>query len=344
MIKRKVVPDKSIELIKNIAARKVLVDEISFDNKDDFIPKLIDYYSFQGSKGKQATIQTMQALFDGVKKNPILENISPFRSEIRINDNLKDSCIRIYSDILAHLGVDTEKGITEEALRRVIQDIKRHLYSGNSIEDKTVNNWIAQIRSFHTGPYKEKINDILINIEQIQHLQQKKSSKSNKLKVKMTISGDIVEIINAGEAPYKTCQRISEPTGFNKNGEPLFRAINRNIFIANIENGSGHVLGRSILELVKDHRDNTVLLVERRYLSREVSRSAFDNILEMMLNENYIDIDYIVLADNSSSHIARLILAKGLSMDFHRDTFRSAIVYGKPLAYRSRGDEKNTWI
>lgn len=184
-------------------------------------------------------------------------------------------------DILAHLGIDPalrgqdladrldalfstnqSPNIPEEELfnfRQVVGEVLGALDRGVSISKSTVNEWKERLypRNLEGLPawYREREGwrEVLVNLEQIIQVQKIDYTKYDKIFFEVT--SDPVAFIRSGEEPYRTCQRITEPTAHNKDGIPINRVSQGQFLLARIvafkKDGTSEVVSRSILEVAR---------------------------------------------------------------------------------------------
>ncbi len=143
------------------------------------------------------------------------------------------------------------------------------------------------------------------------------------LKAEFVITEDAAEFIHSGERPCYTCQRITEPTGFNQEGRPINRARQGQFFLAQIQVDQS-VEARVVLEIAREkEEDKKVLLVERVYTSGSISSATLQREILNWAKETQ-QLDYVAfssranLPEEASTSIAlELLPSDGL---VYRDT------------------------
>jgi hypothetical protein len=166
--------------------------------------------------------------------------------------------------------------------------------------------------------------EVLVNLDQIIAVQNIRH-EAQQVTGHFVITEDPVEFVDSGEKPYYTCQRITEPTKHNLEGQPIQRALAGQFFLAQLVLDHNRVAARRILEIARDIRTGKkVLLVEVPYAESSVPSKFFrEKIIHWVAQDDLIS--YVVFADATPGNkvIEHVVEIETLptSGPIYRDTF-----------------------
>jgi hypothetical protein len=202
----------------------------------------------------------------------------------------------------------------------IFQNIEARLAAGDAISAADVADWRERLNRLNLARVFPHWPEVLINLQQILFVQ--RMQRDMPTSGRFSITEDPVDFIRSGERPYYTCQRINEPTGFNKNGMPVTRVRHGQFFLGRVDVGDKPEM-RSVLEIARSARDQEkVLLVERFYSSGLVPGRSFQQaIIDWAISTK--EIRYIAMSGASfGNEVTSLIDLEFLPTDapVYRDT------------------------
>jgi hypothetical protein len=287
------------------------------------LSQLMSYHGFQAVDGKKAVEDFLVALVEREKHK---KGIMPIQERITMTHTqsvLSEDYLEIYNSMLEHLGVDSTNDISNEDLKDIIQEVESALRKGQKISPAEVASWKEALEAQKLEFRDFDIDEVLVDLDKIYVVNQAPEKQEDK-EYDFFVTGDLVAILKAGEEPIRTCQRISSAGRYNINGEPVKRALHSNVSMAGLKDPkTGRIVARVVLEFVEPG----IVLVERLYKSKEVSRQDFNIwLLRMLLRSK--DVKQVVFADRFSVKEATSSVVVGdLPTGYYRDTFRSNATY-----------------
>jgi hypothetical protein len=314
------------------------------------------------SKGRYANLPFDQEFLDHWSK--------PVSVDLPIPTNLEDARKLSYDgirrDLLQHAGIistddwlkDQQKlqehfaslnfsGLDEEqvarareelvVLSKVIEEIVRQLNEGQQITTSQIQYWKRQLlpRGEADLPHWYRqfpaMREIIVNINQIGQI--KPLDITEIKKITFNIEDDPQVFVQSFREPYPTCQRLTEPTQYNTQGQPINRSRQGQFLVASvkIEYKDGHeeIAARSQLELARvsagPEVDAPVLIAERSYTGFFPVKIVQDQIANWASGDGHF-IHYLVFADSySEQQFMRTRIPMGfLPSDgvIYRDTYK----------------------
>ncbi|MFC1517356.1 hypothetical protein ACFL5G_02240 [Candidatus Margulisiibacteriota bacterium] len=306
------------------ALKKAYLEKDSIFSRDKFLITILKYYFFQKDRGKELVIELLEILLkNGPKKenNFSTQEYKFYHTQLPKED-LKTKFVGIYQDILAHLGVKDINDVQNITVKGTLQDIKSTLLLGKEVPLEKLEKWTGLFQKKELMKDFPNVQEVLVNFEQIQKVQEKQNVKGAiRIPMIMEISSDMIDILNSGIEPLRTCQRITTETGVNKNGEPIQRAIDPRFYLARVrKEDGGEIVGRAILEQIPTEDGKQVFLLERRYLTSISDKDFVGAVFRAIFD----DIDILIPANGAEylpGHKKIALELSQLSEGVYRDSF-----------------------
>ncbi len=220
----------------------------------------------------------------------------------------------IWADILVHLHLQettpeermevvhkrfSDKGRAQhfDAFWGVFSAIESAVQQGREISAPEINQWrktLQEIVFERVFPFGQ---EVFVNFNQLLIVQRYREDTARD--ATFVITEAPVDFIRSAEKPYYTCQRITEPTGENKEGRPINRASQGQFILAKAFFEESDPEIRSILEVAMasatGKKGQKVLLVERLYSTGAIPSRDFQNQIIQWAAETG-EFDYVAIS------------------------------------------------
>jgi len=290
-------------------------------SEPELINEIVAYYHFQGPGGREAVNEYLRMIANQ-GRHVARKGVLPVEREVtlmRRQTSRREGFLTVYRSILEHLMVEGSAEIAEADLRTVIMDVEVCLRDGRRISHDKLFEWQQRLQECMSQQPNGQITEVLHDLEQIRTLQENRNQAPGTT-YDFFITDDPVVIARAGEEPLRTCQRISSPGAYNREGQPLWRAMHPHVSLAGLKDPhTGKVVARVLLEYVRPG----IMLVERHYLAGGISMEEFDYALLSELARQR-RLRHVVFADNRGlPFTAETVLVGEIPEYFYHDTFYS---------------------
>lgn len=333
--------------------------------EEGYILKIFNYYSFQDQAGKELVKNYLHKLAHGLSEKEdftplelaqgLLLQMRDEQKEIRgiskyvwkeklqyvqrRQEDLRRKFVNVWNDIKVHLRINKLDEINNPELRELLAEVERKLYLGAEIPLAVLNDWQEKLNVILKKAAPLGSAEVLVNIEQLKKIQSQKNIEEE-YRIELSITDSVRQLLEAGEFPYRTCQRITDETLFNQSGQPLRRAMHQNFYLLNATTqlgGESSICARAILERVEvatqvnagsaeQRKIDHALLVERRYALGSINTVELDFQILKLIAQNK-NIKYVLLAghtaeNNIAERFKKLVEVNYLPEKVYRDTFR----------------------
>jgi hypothetical protein len=338
--------------------------------EEGFILKIFNYYSFQDQTGKELVRTYLHKLANGLSEKEDFSSVELAQGLIFYmrderkgrkgtnqyawpekvqyvqlrQEDLRRKFVNVWNDIKTHLRLNKLDEIEDMEIRGLLGEVEKKLYLGEKIELAVLNDWQEKIKVFLKKAFPVGLAEVLVNIEQLKKIQSQQDNEEE-YRIELNITDSVRQLLEAGEFPYRTCQRITDETLFNQSGQPLRRAVHQNFYLLNATmrlGGEPSICARAILERTnvitqvnvgptEQKKIDHAILVERRYVLGGINTLEFDlQILKMVARRK--NIKYVILAGytaekNIAERFRKLVGVGYLPENVYRDTFRADSAY-----------------
>ncbi|MFC1482834.1 hypothetical protein ACFL56_01110 [Candidatus Margulisiibacteriota bacterium] len=321
------------ESIKNTIKEEYQKEDSLF-SKNDHLLHIAEYYSFQNELGRDSVKKYLvNTCLGKIPKYSMEHNKITFENKIKTKNVDKQIEQRLI-DIRRMFFFNDEQRLYENEINELINEIQRKITSSEEITENDIEVWKRIVYNRSDVFPRELIKDIINEFRNIQELQKGYQFKNNEsATITIEITSNPEDIIYAGETGQKTCQRISEETIYNISGEPIERAVRKNILLARAyEKDKNEITwNRSILEIVENSEKEKIVIIGRRYPNGAIDQQEFDLQLLQLIAQNQ-EYKYVVVVGDHNILPIRMPIRKRIKIgklkpDIYRDVYKENTKY-----------------